>query len=57
MKLMVIKNNFQVLLVPNYCVFRITLIYDEEVNTYSGDPAQISRKSPLRRRLSPNHQH
>ena len=27
MKLVVIKNNFQVLLVPNYRVFRITVIY------------------------------
>ena len=27
MKLVVVKSNFQILLVPNYCVFRITVIY------------------------------
>ena len=27
MKLVVVKSNFQVLLVPNYRVFRVTVIY------------------------------
>ena len=27
MKLMIIKSNIQILLVPNYSVFRITVIY------------------------------
>ena len=47
MKLVVVKSNLQVLIVPNYRVFRITVIY-VKLTTYpysSGNPLQPQQPS------------
>ena len=42
MKLVVVKSNFQVLLVPNYRVFRITVIYVNVIHRYSEHPLNVN---------------
>ncbi len=42
MKLVVVKSNFQILLVPNYRVFRITVIYVTHYIKSSGPYPRIT---------------
>ena len=46
MKLMGVKRNFQVLLVPNYRAFQITVIYvSGDLLSRLGDPAKTTKTS------------